>query len=80
MRSYIPRTATLSWSPADLTSFAEPLIATGTVSGALDESFSNESVLEIWKPDYGDQSNASEVGKPIGSVSASARSVPTKLF
>lgn len=49
MKASIPRTATFSWSPASL-SAAEPYIATGTVAGALDESFSNDSVLEIWQP------------------------------
>jgi len=68
MRSYISRTATLSWSPATLPS-AEPLIATGTVSGALDESFSNDSVLEIWKPEYAQ----GEVPKPIGTAITNAR-------
>lgn len=68
MRSHIPRTATLSWSPSNFPS-SETLIATGTVSGALDESFSNDSVLEIWKPNYAKD----EVAKPIGSVVANAR-------
>ena len=33
-----------------------PLLATGTVAGALDESFSNDSQLEIWAPDFMDKS------------------------
>ncbi|KAH7882294.1 transport protein [Phlebopus sp. FC_14] len=44
----IHRTATFAWSPTA----SLPLIATGTVAGALDESFSNESQLEIWQPDF----------------------------
>lgn len=44
----IHRTATFAWSPTS----SLPLIATGTVAGALDESFSNESQLEIWQPDF----------------------------
>ncbi|KAF9226221.1 hypothetical protein BS17DRAFT_776900 [Gyrodon lividus] len=44
----IHRTATFAWSPTS----SSPLIATGTVAGALDESFSNESSLEIWQPDF----------------------------
>ncbi len=44
----IHRTSTFAWSP----SAALPLLATGTVAGALDESFSNESQLEIWAPDF----------------------------
>ncbi|KAF5386280.1 hypothetical protein D9757_008596 [Collybiopsis confluens] len=44
-------TSTFAWSPyASL-----PLLATGTVAGALDESFSNESQLEIWAPDFLDK-------------------------
>jgi len=31
------------------------LLATGTVAGALDESFSNESQLELWAPDFLDK-------------------------
>ena len=44
----IHRTSTFAWS----TFQSLPLLATGTVAGALDESFSNESQLEIWAPDY----------------------------
>ena len=47
----IHRTSTFAWS-----SFQSlPLLATGTVAGALDESFSNESQLEIWAPDFLDR-------------------------
>ncbi|KAJ7633702.1 hypothetical protein B0H17DRAFT_995366 [Mycena rosella] len=47
----IRRTSTFAWSPsAEL-----PLLATGTVAGALDESFSDESQLEIWAPDFLDR-------------------------
>ncbi|KAJ7630331.1 hypothetical protein FB45DRAFT_915213 [Roridomyces roridus] len=47
----IHRTSTFAWSPsAEL-----PLLATGTVAGALDESFSDESQLEIWAPDFLDK-------------------------
>ncbi|KAF8156599.1 hypothetical protein B0H34DRAFT_467700 [Crassisporium funariophilum] len=47
----IHRTSTFAWSP-----FASlPLLATGTVAGALDESFSNESQLELWAPDFLDK-------------------------
>ncbi|PFH49472.1 hypothetical protein AMATHDRAFT_76183 [Amanita thiersii Skay4041] len=44
----IYRTSTFAWSPTA----SLPLLATGTVAGALDESFSNESRLEIWEPDF----------------------------
>ncbi|KAK7038871.1 protein transport protein S31 [Paramarasmius palmivorus] len=47
----IHRTSTFAWSP----SASLPLIATGSVAGALDESFSNESQLEIWAPDFLDK-------------------------
>ncbi|TFK96771.1 hypothetical protein BDV98DRAFT_608060 [Pterulicium gracile] len=47
----IHRTSTFAWSP----SASLPLIATGSVAGALDESFSNESLLEIWAPDFLDR-------------------------
>lgn len=47
----IHRTSTFAWSPTPNL----PLIATGTVAGALDESFSNESQLEIWAPDFLDK-------------------------
>ncbi|EIW51602.1 uncharacterized protein TRAVEDRAFT_176166 [Trametes versicolor FP-101664 SS1] len=47
----IHRTSTFAWSPSpDL-----PLLATGTVAGALDESFSNNGQLEIWAPDFLDR-------------------------
>ncbi|KAJ7222579.1 hypothetical protein GGX14DRAFT_664286 [Mycena pura] len=47
----IYRTSTFAWSPsAEL-----PLLATGTVAGALDESFSDESQLEIWTPNFLDK-------------------------
>ncbi|KAG8898035.1 protein transport protein S31 [Tulasnella sp. 403] len=44
----IHRTSTFVWSPFS----SLPLLATGTVSGALDASFSNDSQLEIWDPDF----------------------------
>ncbi|EGO03497.1 hypothetical protein SERLA73DRAFT_165175 [Serpula lacrymans var. lacrymans S7.3] len=47
----IHRTSTFAWSVTP----SLPLIATGTVAGALDESFSNESQLEIWAPDFMDK-------------------------
>lgn len=47
----ISRTATFAW---DQSSSSSPLLATGAVAGALDESFSNDSQLEIWAPQFGD--------------------------
>ena len=45
----ISRTATFAW---DQSHSSTPLIATGAVAGALDENFSNDSLLEIWAPDF----------------------------
>ncbi len=47
----ISRTATFAWG---LSSTSLPLLATGTVSGALDETFSNIGQLEIWEPEFFD--------------------------
>ncbi|EAU82970.2 structural molecule [Coprinopsis cinerea okayama7 len=67
------KTSTFAWSP----SASLPLLATGTVAGALDESFSNESQLEIWAPDFLDQDeyDLGGVGQngPKASVSDHAR-------
>ncbi|KAF9547194.1 hypothetical protein CPC08DRAFT_675391 [Agrocybe pediades] len=69
----IHRTSTFAWSPAA----SLPLLATGTVAGALDESFSNESQLEIWAPDFLDRDEFDlgfVDGKgPKGSVKDNAR-------
>lgn len=74
MKAYINRTATFAWSPATYESDS-PLIATGTVAGALDESFSNESLLELWKPFYAASADANidADAKPLASISTSAR-------
>ncbi|KAF9060249.1 hypothetical protein BDP27DRAFT_1430284 [Rhodocollybia butyracea] len=69
----IHRTSTFAWSPyASL-----PLLATGTVAGALDESFSNESQLEIWAPDFLDKHEYDLGGQghngPKGVVTDTAR-------
>ncbi|CAO3616708.1 unnamed protein product [Mucor hiemalis] len=45
--SEINRTAVFAWSPGQ----QAPLIATGTAAGALDDSFSNASELELFKLD-----------------------------
>lgn len=72
----IHRTSTFAWSPAA----ALPLIATGTVAGALDASFSDESSLEIWAPSFLDR-NEYDLGGPgqtgpRGVVTDSTRCVP----
>ncbi|KAN0064406.1 protein transport protein S31 [Thecaphora frezii] len=72
MKATINRTATFTWSPSALQSDS-PWIATGTVAGALDESFSNESVLEIWQPNYSTSKSQQADAQPLGSVATSAR-------
>ncbi|KAH9059766.1 hypothetical protein EDB87DRAFT_1675007 [Lactarius vividus] len=68
----IHRTSTLAWSP-----LSTPLLATGTVAGALDESFSNDSQLEIWAPDFLNKQEYELGGEghngPRGSVTNTAR-------
>lgn len=74
------RTATFAWGTGP---DAQPLIATGTVSGALDETFSNAGSLEIWQPEFFSQDGKPDVegvylggeGQPgpKGSVSLNAR-------
>ncbi|KAI8139161.1 hypothetical protein BJV82DRAFT_522338 [Fennellomyces sp. T-0311] len=64
----IHRTATFAWSPGQQL----PLIAAGTVSGALDDSFSNASELELFKLDL-THSNSSQGLSPAGKVSTNAR-------
>lgn len=54
----LSRTAVVAWSPTPSHSPSpsrslespRPYLATGTVSGALDDSFSSESHLELWAP------------------------------
>ncbi|KAH7925064.1 hypothetical protein BV22DRAFT_1089788 [Leucogyrophana mollusca] len=69
----IHRTSTFAWSPTP----SLPLIATGSVAGALDESFSNESQLEIWAPDFMDKNEYDLGGNglsgPKGVVTDSSR-------
>ena len=69
----IQRTSTFAWSPSP----SLPLLATGTAAGALDASFSNESQLEIWAPDFLDKHeyDLGGVGQngPKGSVTDASR-------
>ena len=71
----IHRTSTFAWSPTS----SLPLLATGTVAGALDESFSNESQLEIWAPDFLDKNEFDLGGEgrvgPKGIVADNSRCV-----
>lgn len=63
----IHRTATFAWSPGQQL----PFIAAGTVSGALDDSFSNASELELFKLDLVHVNNKGL--EPAGKVSTNAR-------
>ena len=81
----IHRTSTFAWSPTA----SLPLLATGTVAGALDESFSNESQLELWAPNFLDRDEfelgSAGRGGPKGVAKDTSRSVASffgrwKLF
>lgn len=50
----IKRTAAVAWSPPQHTS---PMLATGTLSGALDASFSTSAELEIHDLHFDDKSS-----------------------
>ena len=71
----IHRTSTFAWSPTP----SLPLLATGTVAGALDESFSNNGQLEIWAPDFLDRNQFDLGGEgqagPKGIVTTTSRCV-----
>lgn len=75
----IHRTSTFAWSP-----LSAPLLATGTVAGALDESFSNDSQLEIWTLDFLNKQEYELGGegqpRPRGSVSNSSRSAVSSFL
>ena len=66
----IPRTAVPIWSPAAHP--GAPLLATGTVSGALDASFSSDSLLELWDPFAPLPETAIDPG-PLASLSVASR-------
>lgn len=76
------RTSVVGWSPSSTSlsssnstsTSTSPYLATGTVSGALDDSFSSESLLELWQPfNSASSSNNHESLEPIARVNASAR-------
>ncbi|CAG8490660.1 13439_t:CDS:10 [Cetraspora pellucida] len=64
----IPRTATFAWSPGQHL----PIIATGTVAGALDASFSSTTELELFHIDIHSSDTAVEL-QPSAVVTSSAR-------
>ncbi|KAJ2352624.1 protein transport protein S31, partial [Coemansia sp. RSA 2673] len=63
---YIERTAIPAWGPQHV----QPLIAAGTVAGAMDASFSNTSLLEVFQLDDNTDGGGLEA---IGKVEANAR-------
>ena len=66
----IPRTSTFAWSPgAHL-----PIIATGTVAGAVDADFSNTTQLELWDLELQNGQGGLELS-PKASVNTESRSV-----
>lgn len=71
----IQRTSTFAWAPFSRT----PLLATGTVAGALDASFTNDSQLEIWDLDFMNKDEGSIGGEgqkgPTASVTTHSRFV-----
>ncbi len=76
----VHRTSTFAWSPAAHL----PQLATGTVAGALDASFSDESRLEIWTPNFLDRAEY-DLGSdghtsPSASVSVDARCAVSSLL
>lgn len=63
----IPRTAAFAWSPE-----ANPLVVTGTRSGAVDADFSDESKLEVWDLNLDNQDQGLEL-QSIVSISTESR-------
>lgn len=63
----IPRTATFAWLP----SATVPSIVTGTKAGAVDADFSNETQLELWDLELGNQ----QVGElqPVATIGVDSR-------
>lgn len=62
----VKRTAAIAWSPPSQTS---PLLATGTLAGAMDASFSTLAELEIYDLKLDDRS-----GEPVLKTSISTPS------
>lgn len=64
----IPRTATFAWSPGP----TQPLIATGTKSGAVDADFSGDTQLELWELKLDDAEHGVEL-EPVATVNVESR-------
>ena len=67
----IPRTSTFAWSPG---THHLPIIATGTVAGAVDADFSNTTQLELWDLELQNGQRGLELS-PKASVNTESRSV-----
>lgn len=65
----IPRTAAFAWSP----SVSDPLIASGTVAGAIDADFSATTQLELWSLSLLDRSSDGFQLNPTVSIDTDAR-------
>lgn len=73
MKAYLPRTAAFAWAPANADASC-PMLATGTVAGALDESFNNDSILELWNLNTSaEEATPTLTPSVAASVNASAR-------
>ncbi|KAJ3023627.1 protein transport protein S31 [Thoreauomyces humboldtii] len=70
---HVNRTATLAWSPGQHD--AGPLLAAGTVAGALDASFSTSAELEIFDLNLSSKPGVAGHNKlrPVGKVTCTAR-------
>ncbi|KAI9770743.1 MAG: protein transport protein S31 [Geoglossum simile] len=64
----IPRTAAFAWSPGS----GLPLVATGTMAGAVDADFSNKTQLELWDLQLGNPDQALELA-PSASIDTDSR-------
>ncbi|KAL2185112.1 hypothetical protein L209DRAFT_756082 [Thermothelomyces heterothallicus CBS 203.75] len=63
----IPRTAAFAWSPGP-----NPILVTGTRSGAVDADFSDETKLELWDLNLDDPGQGLEL-QPVASISTESR-------
>ncbi|KAI8823184.1 uncharacterized protein EV422DRAFT_566042 [Fimicolochytrium jonesii] len=74
---HIERTATLAWSPGqrDASATGGPLLAAGTVAGALDASFSTAAELELFDLNLNSKHGAPGSNKlrRVGNITTSAR-------
>jgi protein transport protein SEC31 len=61
----ITRNATFAWSPAK----GAPLIASGTIAGAVDANFSQDSELEIWDLNLDNTDTSAFELKPTAKIS-----------